>query len=177
MRKNKGFSLVELLVTILVIGIIAAIGMTLNRDTVRKTDVAAAFNTFLSDYNFARQLAARENRIVAFHFHDDGYTYSIMKLRAITQDATSTASYETIKTISPVGKPERFIEGTTGGALDFSINSMGMIQDYPINAANPSPKMVLYFYAKASSSSSYAAPVFVKRMTIFPSGGYKIENK
>jgi prepilin-type N-terminal cleavage/methylation domain-containing protein len=177
MRNNKGFSLIELLVSILIIGLLAAIGLSLTRDTVRKTDVSAAFNGFLSDYNYARQLAARENRIVGFKFDSLGNSYSIMKLRGITLDWTLTASYDLVKTVTPTGKKDAFIYGTGGGACDFSINSMGMIQKYPIDPLNPSPKISLYFFAKASSSTSYQKTTFEKRMTLFPSGGYKIENK
>ena len=80
MNREKGYSIIQLLVVILLIGILSMITVTsLGRNPTRRINFNSAINTFLADYNLAKQTAASNNRYVVIEFSNDGTFYTIKK--------------------------------------------------------------------------------------------------
>jgi len=75
-RNKKGYSLVELLVVMAIIGILAIIGVPRYSDFIAKGNVRRAANDLLQNARLASTLAIKENRnyIIAFNTADNTYT-------------------------------------------------------------------------------------------------------
>jgi prepilin-type N-terminal cleavage/methylation domain-containing protein len=172
MKKKRGFSVVEMLVAIAIIALVLVLSLRVGRSSVQRASFTAAINDFVADFNFARQLASRENRYVAFDFNDDGTSYTIRILKGVGLDPQLEASYKNHKIARPMdGNP--FFSGVT----DFAVNSMGVIRQYPVDP-NSSPISVTMNFFKAKPGTESTTPVkdYQKTITIFPTGGIKIED-
>jgi type II secretion system protein H len=91
-ESKRGFSLVELMIVIAMIGIIAAIAAPSYQSYTRKTNFKSAVRELTSDLFQAKEMGISENRNFRISFTVDGSTYSI-------QRETSTAgTYETVRT-------------------------------------------------------------------------------
>ena len=173
MKKKRGFSVVELLVTIAIMALILVLSLRVGRSSMQRASMTAAINEFVADFNYARLLATRENRYVAFDFNDNGASYTIRILRRVSLDPQLTDSYENHKIASPMDGEPCF-----SGVTDFAVNSMGVIRQYPVDP-NSSPITVTIDFYKAKKGSDTGSQVidYQKTITIFPSGGIKIEDK
>ncbi len=87
--KTKGFSLIELLVIIALIGIIAVVTIQIGRSAIQRTSSTRAINMFISDVSSIKQLAAKENRYFAISFNADGVSYTIQEQTNIGDLANS----------------------------------------------------------------------------------------
>jgi prepilin-type N-terminal cleavage/methylation domain-containing protein len=168
-RKDRGMSIVELLVAVALLGIVLLMGLYLGKGQVQRADFTSSINQFIADLNYARQLASRENRYVAIDFNDNGSGYTILVQRAVGIDLSNPDSYSINKTVEPMNG-EQFISGAT----DFAVNSMGIIRAYPV-AINSNPITVTFDIFKRDPNSRDI--VYQKRLTIFPTGGVKVETK
>lgn len=166
MKKNRGFSILELLITIAIMGALIVLGLNVGRSALQRSDFNAAINGFIADFSYARQLAARENRYVAIVFDSDGRFYTIRVQRGIGLDLTDTNSYSDDKTVEPLNG-EVFFSKTT----DFAVNSMGIIRAYPVDLTAVPITITLQCQKKTSSGTLD----YKNTLTIFPSGGIKIE--
>ena len=174
MKKKRGFSVVEMLVAIAIMAVVLVLSLRVGRSSIQRATMTAAINGFVADFNYARLLATRENRYVAFDFDDEGATYAIRILRSVGLDPQLEDSYKNHK----IGRP---MDGAPcfSGVTDFAINSMGVIRQYPVDP-NSSPITVTINFFKAKSGTEYdTSPVkdYEKTITIFPTGGIKIEDK
>lgn len=168
----RGFTVLELLVTLAIIGTLVVMSMRLGRSTVQKASMTAAMNDFVADYNYARQLASRENRYVAFDFDDAGTSYTLRVQRRIGLDLTQEDSYVDHKTVSPMDGSPCF-----SGATDFALNSMGVIRAYPVDPnASPITVTMTFFRGKEGDYSGEKPADYEKNITLFASGGIKIED-
>jgi len=172
MKKKRGFSVVEMLITLGIIAFFLVLSLQVGRSSVQRASFTAAVNNFVADFNYARQLATRENRYVAFDFNDEGSSYNILILRGVGLDPQDADNYRTQKTGSPMDG-----EACFSGVTDFAINSMGVIRQYPVDP-NSNPITVTLNFYKAKKGTESAAPVkdYQKTITIFPTGGIKIED-
>lgn len=167
-RKNEnGFTVVELLITVLFIAILLAMALRVGKRATQQADFAAGINTFVSDLAYARQLASRENRYVAFDFSDDGTSYTMLVQRQIGLDLSNPASFAEEKVVEP-NKGLPFVTAPT----DFSVNAMGLIRDYPVDQSAPPITIVMNFFRKDRLSGEISHQ---KKLTIFPYGGVKID--
>ncbi|MGE5341185.1 MAG: GspH/FimT family pseudopilin [Candidatus Omnitrophota bacterium] len=173
MRKTNGFTVIELLVTLALIAILVGMGIGIGRQTIDRANFTSILNQFVADLSYARQLASRDNRYVAFHFNDEGTGYTMLVQTGIGLDLSDTSNYTEEKTVDPLNG-EQFLGGTTGGACDFAINSMGIIRKYPVDIDASPITVSLEFFKKDQKTG---VCIYKKILTIFPSGGYKIENK
>ncbi len=172
MKKKRGCSVVVLLVAIAIMAVLLVLSLQVGRSTMQRASMTAAINEFVADFNYARLLATRENRYVAFDFNDDGSGYTMRILRRVSLNPQLEASYDNHKIASPMNGEPCF-----SGASDFAVNSMGIIRSYPVNP-NTNPTSVTLNFFKAKTGSDPDTPVidYQKTITIFPTGGIKIED-
>jgi Tfp pilus assembly protein FimT len=167
MRKQKGITVVEILVVLAMVGILLAMGLSLGKRVTQRADFTSAVNQFIADFNFARQLASRDNRYVAVEFNAGGTGYNILQQRAIGLDLSQSASYSLVKSVEPMGG-DKFVDSPT----NFAVNSVGIVRAYPINInANPIT-VTLNLFKKDMNTGDVA---YQKTVTIYPSGGVKVE--
>ena len=167
MKKNKGYSIVEMLVTLAVLALFVTFTISMGRSATQRASFTAAFNQFVADFYFARQLAAKENKYVAMVFDPLGRSYSIRVQTELDADLTDFRSYYDFKKVTPLDGIE-FFEGAT----DFAFNSTGVVRAYPVNLdLDPISVSILFFKKHAATGKMD----FKKSVFIYPSGGIKIE--
>ena len=83
MNKKRGFSVVEMLIAIAIMATVLVLSLQVGRSSIQRASMTAAINGFVADFNYARLLATRENRYVAFDFNDDGASYTMRILRSV----------------------------------------------------------------------------------------------
>lgn len=70
--KQKGFTLAEVVITILILGILAAMAAPSFRDVIRSNRLTSGANAFLGALNYARSEAVNRNQRVVVCKSDDG---------------------------------------------------------------------------------------------------------
>jgi len=169
MKKIRGFTLLETLVTLTVLGVFVVLSINFSRSSIQRASFNAAFNRFIADFYYTRQIAARENRYAGIIFNNDGRSYDIVIQREI-QTPPTTADPDTYivkKTISPLDG-EEFFDGTT--VTNFALNSTGLVRAIPVIVDSAPIQFSLNFFKKYKGST-----IFKKTIRIYPSGGIKIE--
>lgn len=167
MKKNKGFTLIELMVTIAILGVLFTLSMGIGRSTMQRASFNSAYNQFIADFYYARQLASKEGRYVAMVFDPFGKSYTLRIQTTIDADLTNDANYVDVKTVDPLGGLEFF-----SGAIDFAFSSTGTVRDYPVNVDSDPISFPITFFKKNESTG---ARDFEKTIWVYPSGGIKIE--
>lgn len=71
---SSGFTLIEMSVVLVVLGLIAATGVYGTRRFVQSSRLAGATNTLLADLHYARSLAVSERRSIQVTFSSGGYS-------------------------------------------------------------------------------------------------------
>lgn len=165
--------MIEMLVAIAVMAMVLVLSLRVGRSSIQRASLTAAINGFVADFNYARQLATRENRYVAIDFNNEGTGYVMRIQQRVSDSPQDEGNYVVHKTVLPMDGDPCF-----SGAVDFAVNSMGIIRGYPVNP-NASPITVTMNFYKAKKGSTASSPVidYEKTITIFPSGGIKIEDK
>jgi hypothetical protein len=162
-------TIVEVLVTLAILGMVILMGLSLGKGQIQRAGFTSAVNQFVADLAYARQLACRENRFVAFTFNPECSNYTIMVQRRIGLDLMQQSSYRVEKIVEPLNG-EQFVETPS----DFAVNSLGIIHNYPIGVNSIPTTVTLNFIKldRATGVKSYAS-----KLTLFPSGGVKIEKQ
>lgn len=170
MKNKKGFTVVELLVTFVVLAGFLAMSLSIGRSSLQRAKFTDAFNTFVADFYNARQLASVENKYVAILFDDSGRFYTIRIQSEYGVDLASEDSFIDYKTVTPMnGDP--FFTVIEGG--NFAFNPMGVIRAYPVNVNLDAISAKIEFFKKHDATG---AVDFKKTIWIYPSGGIKIGN-
>ncbi len=174
MKKNRGFSVFELLVVIAVFGVVVYMTISLSPMLGLSSRLNKAVNRVISDINFAKQMASAENRYVVIDFSSDGTTYTIKKQKDISffnPSLDDDSSWDTVRSFRPWGKEQFF---RTAEVKDFAVNSIGEVREI----TNPGPtKISLKFFVK-KNKWGYVSDENIalsKRVVIFPYGGVKVE--
>jgi len=169
MKTKQGFTIIEMLISMLIMAIFLIVSLGVGRGTVQRANLTKSINTFIADFNLCRQMAARLNRHVAIAFNNEGTGYQIRVQNEVAVPLTEDVnSYRVEREVYPNEK-EQFLTGFS----DFSVNSMGIIHAYPV-VANPVPITVVLNFAAMKTGSSTETD-YQQTMTIFPTGG--IETK
>lgn len=71
-EKTRGFTLVELMVTLAVLAILTMVAVPSFRDTIRRNRVGTASNALLADFNYARAEAINRGQLVSLCPSSDG---------------------------------------------------------------------------------------------------------
>lgn len=182
MKRNKGFTIIEIMITVAVLAIFLALSLNVGRSSMQRATFTAAVNQFVADFYYARQLASIENRYVAIVFNNNGRSYEIVVQRDIeTLPTADPATYVVNKTVVPItgADPDRgdlFFDGAA--ARDFAFNSTGVVRAFPVVANSDPISFNLTFFRLHGDSQDGANAVIDYQRTIwvYPSGGVKIEN-
>lgn len=122
-HRPTGFTLVELVVTLVVIGVVAAFGAPLFFRT-ETFEQSGFFNEALATVRFAQKLAVASGCTVRVNVTANGYAL----FRAASQAACTTGPYTTA--VTDPSDPSRTFsrsapQGTTLTALDFTFDALG----------------------------------------------------
>lgn len=119
LRETRGYSVLELMVVVLLIGILASLATPAMNTWVNRTRTTGALNRINSDVAYARVYAVREARSVWVQIGDDG-RYSVDTLNASGVPAP-------LRSVDlRVDHPELSTQGTTATQLRF--NARGLAQ-------------------------------------------------
>ncbi|MCP5107960.1 MAG: prepilin-type N-terminal cleavage/methylation domain-containing protein [bacterium] len=173
MKKNKGFTIVEMLVTVAVLAIFLGLTLNISQSSLQKASFTAAFNQFVADFYYARQLASLENRYVAIIFDVSGRFYDISVQTTIDADLSDPATYIHHKRTEPLGGKPFFDYSAT---QDFTFSPTGVVRPYPLDFNDDPISLTLTFYKaqEISQGGSYAVKYYKRTVRIYPSGGIKI---
>jgi prepilin-type N-terminal cleavage/methylation domain-containing protein len=173
--KNKGFTMVELLIVISVFGIVVAMVATISPSVARRSKMNRAANELIADINLAKQLASAESRYVAVDFSDTGTFYTIRKqvnvisFNADDDDLDDESFWAIVKEGRPLDgdvffKPEDI--------TDFAFSSTGKTRLFDADKPDPTLITINVFIKKKSGAGGMD---FVKEIKIYPYGGIRIE--
>ena len=174
MKNKKGFSIVELLVTLMLLAVLIVMIGSTGKDAIQRSSFTSAVNGFVADLDLARQLAARENRYVAFDFDEAGTKYVMKVQQRVGVSPMNENNYDPVKEVSPLDG-EQFVEYPR----DFAVNSEGFTMAYPVNPSSGPISVDLKFIKKKNREASALDQNYdyYRSIVIFPSGGIKIEEQ
>jgi prepilin-type N-terminal cleavage/methylation domain-containing protein len=168
-KKNNGFTILELMITLVIIGVFVALSLSIARSAIERASFTSAINQFISDFYYAKQLAARENKYVAIVFNNNLRSYSVRILNSLIANPELTANYIELKEVEPM--PEKqFFEGVNS----FAFNSTGMVRPYPVDL-DAAPITFLLTFLRESSVPGEKD--FKKIIRVYPSGGIQIDSE
>ena len=171
--KNKGFTLVEMLIVIAIFGLIAVMVATISPAIAQRSRMNRATNELVSDLNMAKQLASTENRFVAVDFSTDGRSYTIRKLKEFLfnpdpMKLTDDDIWVHVKTAKPLDGDQFF---NAAAMTDFAFNSTGETRLF--DADNPDPTLItLSIFIKKRRSNDLE---HTKQIKVYPYGGIRVE--
>lgn len=174
MKNKKGFSVVELMITLMILGILIVMIGSTGKDAIQRSSFTSAVNGFVADLDMARQLAARENRYVAFDFNETGTSYTMKVQQRVGVSPKNENNYDQVKVVSPLDG-EQFVEYPR----DFAVNSEGFTMAYPVDpAAGPISVDLRFIKKKSREATAYDQNYdYTRKVLIFPSGGIQIEEQ
>lgn len=165
MNKKEGFSIIELLISLVVMAVIILFTLNIGRSAMQRAGFDSAVNQFVADYNYARQRAAQTNRYVAFVFNPTAGSYNILVQNASHVSLADPNNYALYKTIAPLNG-EAFFNVSD----NFAVSSTGVIHRYPVIVTAPPISINITFFKKSQKGKDD----FQRFMTIFPYGGLKL---
>ncbi|MCX6583169.1 MAG: prepilin-type N-terminal cleavage/methylation domain-containing protein [Candidatus Aminicenantes bacterium] len=166
-KKNRGFTILELMITLVILGIFAALSVSIARTAVERASFTTAINQFVSDFYFSRQLAARENKYVAIVFNNNGRSYTMRILNSMIANPELEANYIELKEVEPMPEKQFF-----AGVTSFAFSSTGVIRAYPVDLDAAPASFSLTFLRETSLPGEKG---FEKTIQVYPSGGIKID--
>lgn len=168
MKKKSGFTVVELLVVLLLLGVLVVLTMGIGESVTSNSRITGLINNFLADFSSAKLLASAENRYVSITFSNDGRSYTLQK----QTDVSDYTTWTLVKTVTPFSDRPFF---DTDAVSDFAINSTGEVRALPI-VINSSPVNVnLVFYIRKGGGTAGDEIAYRRTIQIFPYGGLKVE--
>ena len=163
--KTRGYTLVELLLVLIMIGMIAVVSIIAGRSVIQRTSYTNAVNMLIADVSQIKQSAVKENRYFAIRFNADGASYTIQRQTTIGD----LANWTDISTSLPLDGKECFDKTIVAGPWQgFAINPMGMV--YNLHEIGAGPKSQNFnLYIKNNNQKDYE-----KNILIYANGGIKI---
>lgn len=173
--KNKGFTVVELLIVIAVFGVIVVMVATISPAIAQKSKLNRAANELISDLTMAKQLASTENRYVAVDFSDDGKSYTIRKqydimyFDADPNNLDEESSWVHVKTAKPLDGDKFF---KPEDITDFAFSSTGQVRLFDFDNPDPTKIELTVFIERRRSAGNMDLS---KKIKVYPYGGIRIE--
>jgi prepilin-type N-terminal cleavage/methylation domain-containing protein len=164
--KTRGYTLVEMLLVTIIIGVIAMVSIIAGRSVIQRTSFTNAVNMLIADISSIKQSAAKENRYFAIRFNADGASYKIQRQTTIG----NLDNWTDISTMLPLEGKECFNKAIVTSAWQgFAINPMGIVYTLPIAAGAAPASQNFYLYVKHLNKTDYN-----KNVLIYANGGIKI---
>ena len=114
MKSSKGFTLIEVLVALIVVGIIAAIGgLNLHAYTLNR-NLKSAARDIVADFAACRQKAISENTVYQIVFNVAGGSYTIQTVTGVPPAVT--------KSLSAIGRDISIVNATFGTASSQTVS-------------------------------------------------------
>lgn len=168
-HKTKGFTLVEMLIVLLLIGVFAAFSIQIGRSVIQRTSSVNIVNSFISDVNGIKQAAIKENRYYAIAFNADGVSYRIQRQTTVG----NLTNWTDVSTNKPGNGKEFFDKSIVSGAWQgLAVSPIGMVYNLPIAAGAFPASQNLTFRLPGRKAGTYDYP---KNIIIYSNGGIKID--
>lgn len=169
MKSNRGFTVVELLITVSLLAILVVLSLRVGESVTANSRFTGLINNFLADLSQAKLLAATENRYVSITFAG-GRSYTLRK----QTDVSDYTSWTPVKTVTPYSDQTFF---AAGDVSDFAINSMGEVRTLPIDISSSPTGITLKFYIRKGRGTASDPIAYQRTIRILPYGGLKVEKK
>ncbi|MDT8370863.1 MAG: GspH/FimT family pseudopilin [Gammaproteobacteria bacterium] len=123
-RDKAGFTLIELMIVIVVLGIVTAIALPSFLSIIEKRRLVGAADTLFANLQFAHSEAIKQNRIVQFQFNTDNWCYGVDDDTPVDCDCTSPATctvsnMQRVITSSEYKNVTLAVTGFGGTTIDF----------------------------------------------------------
>lgn len=173
-KKSNGFTILEMMIALIIIGIFVALSLSIARTAIERSSFTTAINQFVSDFYYAKQLAARENRYVAIIFNADGRSYGLRIQPSMASNPENTGEYDPLPNpdygrnhVEPM-HDKQFFEDVTS----FAFSPTGVIRRYPVDLDTAPISFSLTFLRETRVPGEKD---FKKKIQVYPSGGIKID--
>ena len=136
MRKNSGFTMIELLVIVAIVGILAAVAVPSFTESMAKRSLEGVANELNADLQYAKSQAASVNVNVSMVTSANGYrvssTSAILKNIAldskITLTSPLTVSFEPYRGFATTAIAITLTHSQTSAQLQVKVDAQGRIQ-------------------------------------------------
>jgi type IV fimbrial biogenesis protein FimT len=137
MRRAAGFTLIELMITITVAGILLMIGVPTMRSVIENGRIRAAGESWKYGLALARAEAVRRNAQVEFVTDADGWQVRVVATGDVLHQAAGSEGADGLDvTILPVGA-DRITYNSFGRAMDPNPDASEPIEQVDLESTNP----------------------------------------
>ncbi len=188
MRNKKGFTAVEMVLTLAIAAIIITLTINMGRSISQRSNIDAFTSKFVGDYYYARQLAARENRYIAILFDTENRkdNYKIY----IHADLTKPPSDETFRETDEenyawelVKEKDLYVQSQHEGVheyfdvttvTDLVFSPSGLVHAWPVQINSDPINITLTFFKLDRLTGQID---YKRKLYIYPTGGLRIERQ
>lgn len=112
MKSKKGFSLIEILITLVIASILLVMASSMFRNYEKKTHLREAVGSYISDLKLAKQLAISQTVHYAITINKDNNSYSIQDCCNTSDCSATGCAYNVTKNFSEFGNTIKIGDST-----------------------------------------------------------------